>query len=130
MDRDVAQREAITGSFSIRSESDGRVRRNTPSGELDVATAAILRREFEVARDDAAARMIVMGLGQLTFIDSTGVGVLLQMSAACAESDRLRVINASRTVERLIDLMGVRHRLPIMSTGSGPLAPLRSDPDS
>jgi anti-sigma B factor antagonist len=114
----------MMGSFSIRRQRQGPVRRIMPSGELDLASVPVLRGEFEFARDDPGVAMIVLDLTRLTFIDSTGIGVLLHMSAECAETDRLRLVNGSPAIGRLIDLMGVRHRLPIVSLGDDPLAPL------
>jgi anti-anti-sigma factor len=90
-----------------------------PRGELDVAGVPALRREFDLTRDDPDVEIIVLDLTRLTFIDSTGIGVLLHMSA---EADRLRLVNESPTVGRLIDLMGVRDRLPFLSPGDDPLA--------
>ena len=110
--------------FSLRSERDAGVRRITPVGELDLATVPILQREYRRALEDPAARMIVVDLRRLTFIDSTGIGVLLHMSAECAEADRLRLINGSPAVERLIELIGVRRRLPVISSDDDPLAPV------
>ena len=57
-------------------------------------------------------------------MDSTGIHLLIRMHAACKDGDRLRVINGSRAVERMLDLTGVRARLPIISSDSDPLAPL------
>jgi anti-anti-sigma factor len=111
------------GSLSIRRRRQGRVWRIMPTGELDLASVPLLRHEFDLARDDPAVEMIVVDLTRLTFIDSTGIGVLLRMSA---ETDRLRLANESPTIGRLIDLMGVRDRLPIVSLGDDLPAPLRS----
>jgi anti-sigma B factor antagonist len=111
-------------SFSIRRQRKGRIQRIVPMGELDLASAPLLRREVDLARNDSGIEVIVLDLMRLTFIDSTGIGALLHMSAECAETHRLRLVNASSTVERLFDLMGVRDRLPIVSVGGDPLAPL------
>ncbi len=110
-------------AFSIQSESDGQVHRLTPSGELDIATAPLLQTEFEAARD-AQAEKIVVDLSRLTFIDSTGLALALLMAEECKEDDRLRIVNDSPTVDRLIDLTGIRDNLPMINSADDPLAPL------
>jgi len=112
--------------FHVRTEHEGRVRRLTPVGELDIATAGELRGAFEAVLGDAdaEAEVIVVDLGELTFMDSTGLHALLAMSAACEHGDRLRVVNASGSVARLFDIAGVGDRLPVMRPDDDPLAPL------
>jgi anti-sigma B factor antagonist len=111
-------------SFSVHTERADGILRITPSGELDIATAPILERELDVARSEHPTAMIVVDLTKLDFIDSTGLRLLLVTQAACAEADRLRVVNGSPAVVRLFDLAGVRDRLPIISSEDDPLAPL------
>ena len=67
--------------------------------------------------------MIVVDLAELSFMDSTGIHLLLRMHAACEDADRLRLINGSRAVERVLDLTGVGAHLPIISSDSELLAP-------
>ncbi len=68
--------------------------------------------------------MIVLDLTELGFMDSTGIRLLLRMTAACADADRLRVVNGSSAVVRLLDVSGVRTYLPIISSNEDPLARL------
>ena len=111
--------------LSIRKTSErGGVRRLTPIGELDLATAPLLERAFNAVVRDDDAEMIVVDLTELSFMDSTGIHLLIRMHRACGDVDRLRVINGSRAVERLLDLTGVRVHLPIISSDCDPLAPL------
>jgi anti-sigma B factor antagonist len=115
-------------AFSIRSDRAGAVARLTPLGELDIATVALLREAFDAVCADQAAQTIVIDLTELSFMDSTGLRLVLEMSAACADADRLRVIDGSASVERLLDLVGVRGRLPIIRAGDDPRAPLHLRP--
>jgi anti-anti-sigma factor len=111
--------------LSIRRSRDGRVERLTVRGELDIATVPILERAFGavLAQDDVP--MIVVDLAKLTFMDSSGLHLLLRMNDACAAADRLRIVNGSPAVVRLLDLSGVRELLPIISSDGNPLAPLQ-----
>lgn len=110
--------------FAIRAEREGGLQRLTPTGELDIATVPILEAAFdEICRDEDAEK-IVLDLTRLDFMDSTGIVLLLRMSARCDGAERLRVINGSAAVMRALDLSGVRDLLPIISKASDPLAPL------
>ena len=110
-------------SFSVRSERAGRMHRLTPSGELDVATVPTLEGELDAVADVDPDLVIVVDLTELTFMDSTGLHLLVRLSERFPK--RLRVINGSSSVERLLDLSGARDRLPIISEGTDPLAPLQ-----
>jgi anti-anti-sigma factor len=112
------------GQLSVRETSEGGVHRLTPIGELDIATVPLLESAFDAVFRDDEAEMIVVDLRELVFVDSTGIHLLIRMNGACAGVDRLRVINGSRAVERLLDLTGVRAQLPIISGDCDPLAPL------
>jgi anti-anti-sigma factor len=114
---------SMPGPLSIRETREGAVHRLTPIGELDLATAPLLQSAFDAVLADEDAQMIVVDLSQLSFMDSTGIHLLLRMRAACQDADRLRVINGSRTVERVLDAAGVRAHLPIISSDSDPFAP-------
>jgi anti-sigma B factor antagonist len=110
--------------FSVREMREGGVHRLTPIGELDLATAPLLQGAFDAVLRDDDAVMIVLDLTNLSFMDSTGIHLLFRMNAACEDTDRLRVINGSRAVERVLDVAGVRDRLPIISSDRDPLASL------
>jgi anti-anti-sigma factor len=107
---------------------EGVLHRLTPVGELDLSTAPMLEDAFDAVCADNSVVMVVVDLTELSFIDSTGIHLLLRMYAACADGDRLRVVNGSRQVERMFDVTGVRDRLPIISDDGDPLAPLPSMP--
>jgi anti-sigma B factor antagonist len=76
-------------------------------GELDLGTAERLERALADAGDD-----VLLDLRGLTFMDSTGVRVLLE--AAEAEHANLRIIAPA----------GGDVRVTIEETGIGPLLPL------
>lgn len=109
-------------SFSVRSVREGRLWRLTPTGELDIATAPILRAEFEALQSEGDAERIVIDLTELSFMDCSGIRLLLQMNDDCGPAGQLRVVNGSRPVQRVLDLTGVRSQLPIISPNDDPLA--------
>jgi len=100
------------GTLSLRSEREGDVHAIRLSGELDLATADEVQRELE--RVEATdAQSIVLDLSELTFMDSTGVRLLVTAHArARADSDRLTVLRGGRAVQRILQLSGVDALLP------------------
>lgn len=101
----------LTESFPIASERVSEAHRLAPVGELDIATVPLLEAAFDdVERGDAA--MIVLDLSGITFIDSTGIQLLLRMNERCNGAARLEIL-ASPAVERLLDITGLRDQLPL-----------------
>ncbi len=107
---------AVPGEpLMIHSERQGDTFRVAPTGELDIATAERLERELAgVAASDATT--IVLDLSGLTFIDSTGLRIVLDFNTLCGGSGgRLRVIAGTPAVDRLLDIVGLRDQLPLIS---------------
>jgi anti-sigma B factor antagonist len=75
------------------------------TGEIDMSTVDVLRRELDAARaEDATA---LLNLSGVTFIDSTGLHLLLDASHRSAVSDwGFFVGRPSEAVRRLLDLSG------------------------
>ncbi|MGH2942916.1 MAG: STAS domain-containing protein [Solirubrobacteraceae bacterium] len=101
------------GQFSMRSERDGDVHRIRLFGELDLSNAGDVERELE--RVEATdARSIVVDLSGLTFMDSTGVRLLVTAHARSREEDesRLTLVRGPVAVQRVLQLSGVEALLP------------------
>jgi anti-anti-sigma factor len=86
-----------------------------PYGELDLASTPDLQRELERAeRTDAAE--IVLDLGGLSFIDSSGIRLVLQADARSrADGDRLRILPGRDPVHHVFVLCGLVDRLPFIA---------------
>jgi anti-anti-sigma factor len=98
-------------SFPITSERVDDLYRVAPAGELDIASAPRLEAAFDAAeRSDAAS--IVVDLSAITFIDSTGIQLLLRMTERCGGAPRLTVI-PSAAVQRLLEITGLQEHLPL-----------------
>ena len=106
----------MTGdSLSIRSERQGDTCRVSPVGELDIASAGKLERELAAAAAGDAAT-IVLDLSGLTFIDSTGLRIVLDFNERCGgQGGRLAIVAGTPAVDRLLDIVGLRDRLPLIS---------------
>lgn len=81
-------------------------------GELDLDGADRVTEELERAEASDAAQ-IVLDLSQLTFMDSSGVRLIVCANLRSrADGDRLRLIRGSPRVQRVFELTGVLDRLP------------------
>lgn len=86
--------------------------RVVPVGELDMASCPALEQTIRELRD-AGFDHIVLDLRQLCFLDSTGLRLLLELSAAArANSHRLELIEGPPDVQRVIELTRTRGVLP------------------
>ena len=101
-------------TLTIHSERRGEAHHVTASGELDIATVEQLERVLlEVEQTDAEP--IVLDLSRLDFIDSTGLRLVLDTNTRCGgPNGRLRIAG-SPAVERLLDIVGLRERLPLIT---------------
>ncbi len=78
------------------------------SGELDHHSAADVRREIDGLLSDTAIGFIVFDLGGVTFMDSSGIGVILgRYRMIAARGGGMDIINASRQIERILRMAGV-----------------------
>jgi anti-sigma B factor antagonist len=80
-------------------------------GELDLSDAPELGRLLDAER--AAGRDLLVDLRELTFIDSSGLAVLVWAAQSAAGSGRtLRLLPAPSGVMRVFDVTGLRELLP------------------
>jgi anti-sigma B factor antagonist len=95
--------------------------RVVPEGELDMASSPELEQTIRELRD-AGFDHLVLDLRRLCFLDSTGLRLLLELSAAArANSHRLELIEGPPEVQRVIELTGTRSVLPFRdANGTGP----------
>ena len=90
------------------------------AGEVDLSTAAALRRELAAARE--AADTVLLDLSDVTFIDSTGLHLLLEVSHRSAVTDwSFFIVRPSKAVRRLIELSGTADRLTVVDPTGEPI---------
>lgn len=93
-----------------------------PVGELDIARVGDFRAAlWDAAGEDTAA--VVVDLSQVSFIDSSGLGALVELDNRLRRSGRRLAVVAPRgsAPAVLLDLAGLRDRLPISETRQGAL---------
>jgi anti-anti-sigma factor len=83
------------------------------TGELDLSTAPELERTLQEAQ--ARAPVVVLDLRELTFIDSSGLHVIIKANARATQADRrFIIVRGARQFDRLLTVTGVGQRLEIV----------------
>lgn len=79
-----------------------------PRGEIDLGVADQLRMALEEALDREASRNIIFNLGAVSFIDSSGLGVLLgRFKRVSRGGGRVFIVAPQPQVHRILDLSGL-----------------------
>lgn len=100
--------------LSVRSAGRGALQL---SGEIDVYTAPHLERRIVETDDSEVLRIELSGV---TFVDSSGLRVLISAHAAREEAGgRLELVAPSVPVMRLLELTALDQHLHIVEAGSG-----------
>lgn len=73
-------------------------------GELDLATAPLLRRELEAAEGSGE---LVLELDELTFMDSSGCSVLTNHLRTAGDGTSLVLVNPTSAVARTLEVSGL-----------------------
>jgi anti-sigma B factor antagonist len=91
------------------------------AGEVDLAYNDALLRAVLDAIAAPGANEVVVDLAEVTFLDSTGIGVLIAgRNAAHERTVSYRVTHASGMVRDVLDIAGVAHALlPAEEAGEG-----------
>jgi anti-anti-sigma factor len=110
-DGERAERARNQGSLILRSERQGDSHVIALVGELDLDGAP--RLEEELLRVEATdATTIVVDLGQLEFIDSTGLRLLLMAAERSQPDARVTILRGPKQVHRVFELTNLVDRLP------------------
>jgi anti-sigma B factor antagonist len=88
-------------------------------GELDVAQEARVREAVKQVLD-AQPECLVLDLSRLSFIDSTGIGIVIGVKKA-AERDGVRLVicRGPLAVQRVFELTGLTSSLPFVPSTGG-----------
>lgn len=87
----------------------------SPQGELDLATAPTLEEALQATESDADRLPIVLDLRQLSFIDSSGLRVVLAAAKrAEAAGRRLVIIRGANQVDRVLSVTGSDRHLEVV----------------
>ncbi|MFF5030259.1 STAS domain-containing protein [Streptomyces collinus] len=100
------------GRLSVVTTATDGIRVLAPAGEVDHHTGDTLR-DALAARDMARPR-IVVDLRQVTFMDSSGINILLaaHLDATATDGGWLRLADVQPNVMRTLDIVGIPHIIP------------------
>jgi anti-anti-sigma factor len=95
------------GSLTCKVMPEREVVRVCPAGSLDVATAPVLEGQLEELRE-AGFRNLIVDLGDLSFMDSTGLRLVLKWHAE-AQRDGFEIgfVPGPPVVQRVFELTGM-----------------------
>jgi anti-anti-sigma factor len=103
--------------FEINEHRDGTTVVLELSGELDLDTVSPVRERLAALRDEG--QPVRLDLDRLTFMDSTGIRMLL---IACEDAERgdwsFEVTRGSEPVQRVLVAARVSERLPYAASAS------------
>ena len=100
--------------FSVTVSTDGDCSRVVLKGELDLSGVDRVREALEQAAQQPV-RMIALDLAELTFLDSTGLEVILRAARREQEGGRrLVVARPSLYVRKLFELTAIDQSLDIV----------------
>lgn len=106
--------------IGLRQEADRVVVSLT--GELDMANAPLLQSAIESEELDAK-KTVVLDLQQLTFVDSTGLRIILSARELCwRRGQEFAITPGSQQVQRLLSVTGVGEHLRTIATPDGVVA--------
>lgn len=99
--------------LSITSSQKGATCHMSVTGEVDVSNAPELRTKLDEALASKAGS-IEVDMGQVPYIDSTGIGVLVGSAHRASEQgSSLIIANPQRNVSRVLSLLGVGDELNV-----------------
>jgi anti-sigma B factor antagonist len=112
---EATARTVETATLTIRHAREGDDHRIDLAGELDIAGSEVVEAEFAHAEAGGPGR-IVVDLGGLEFMDSTGVRLLLALNARVRRDDgtRLALRRGPPAVQQVLRITGVDALLPFV----------------
>lgn len=93
--------------FNVETNQEGNQLTVFLQGELDLAAASEFRSFMEPLANDGEVSLI-LDLSKLTYIDSTGIGILISILKARSEMNApLQVVHIPAQVQKLFDMIGI-----------------------
>lgn len=84
------------------------------SGELDMLVADQLRDEIDKRLESASIRTLVLNFEKVSFIDSSGLGVIIgRYKKVSARQGRMYIVGASASVEKILQFSGINKLVPL-----------------
>lgn len=86
-------------------------------GELDLVRAHEFRETVDRAMDEMQSQNLIIDLSRVTFIDSSGLGVILgRFRKVKGLKGEMYIVGASPNIKRILELSGITVFIPIYQT--------------
>ena len=106
--------QAIEPPFHVDVELEREFVRVCPSGEIDIATTGSVRERIADLMTEGF-RCILVDLREATFLDSTGLRLMVDLDASsCTAGWRFAIIVGPAEVRRAFEVSGLLARLPFV----------------
>jgi anti-anti-sigma factor len=115
-DFEAATGSRSNGALSVETFAERDTIMISLAGELGLATADVVREALDSAHSRRPSQLVI-DLGELTFIDSTGLALMV-FEAKRDQSDgqpQLEILPGPPQVQRLFHVAGALERLPFIS---------------
>jgi anti-sigma B factor antagonist len=100
--------------FHVDVKPDRDIVHVRPQGDVDLASVGEIRERFEDLTALGFGRL-VLDLRGVTFLDSTGIRLVLELSASSrADGWEFGVVEGSAGVQRVFELTGIRPLVPFV----------------
>jgi anti-sigma B factor antagonist len=97
------------------------------AGDMDLSAAAGLRESLFVLAEEG--QPLIVDLNRVSFIDSTGLGVLVGTARrAAVHGSSLHAVCSRQQTRKLLWMTGVDRRIPLSATVDGALMLLKPSP--
>jgi anti-sigma B factor antagonist len=111
--------EALPPRFRVDVWPEGDAAHVCPVGEIDLDTVSEVRDRLDELRA-AGFRRLILDLRGVTFLDSTGLRLVLDADAAArADGFDFALIEGSAKVQRVFEVTGLRAALPFIDPPQG-----------
>lgn len=108
--------------FEIAEDTSGDVPVLAVKGEIDVSTAPELRDRL-VQANQKGATTVVVDLSEVTFLDSTALGVLVSgLKRFRSAGGDLRLVVTGRSVAKVLEITGLNDVFKIFATADEAVA--------
>ncbi|HKC27080.1 MAG TPA: STAS domain-containing protein [Jatrophihabitans sp.] len=100
--------------LTVHSSADGDRSTLAVAGELDLGSVAELRQHAEDELASRHIRTLTLDLSELTFIDSSGLGLLVELKRTAATAKvTMEIVNVPAGPARVISIAGLSDTLGV-----------------
>lgn len=86
-------------------------------GELDLVTAHEFREAVDRSMEEMLSQNLIIDLTRVTFLDSSGLGVILgRFRKIKARNGQMIIVASAGSIKRILELSGVLSFIPLCST--------------